>query len=148
MVAVFFVFKQSMCSKSHFFFIKILSLVWYTSMTSRAELTLVDFIQYTYHMEQTNQQMGFNEVQIKQLSTIVHTIVGERITASLIEFADAVMFPHMDLRFDEFRKDWQKDLAATRYELKDYIDRRLNENTSEIFMRLERRLVPLEKRLA
>lgn len=147
-MVVFFVFRQPTYAKFDLFFIKTLSRVWYTSLTGRVELTLVGFIQYTYHMEQTNQQLGFNEVQLEQLnavvSTAVNTVFDERINSSLIDYTESVLMPYLDERF----KQVDLQIGAAKHELKDYVDRRLSETTSEIFLRLDRRLAPLERRLA
>lgn len=91
---------------------------------------------YTHYMKK--------RVTAKELDKVVTM-------GTMFEFADTVMLPRIGDMIESSEKrlrgemagmkaELKKDIAATKYELKDYVDRKLADQTVEIFSRLERRL--------
>ena len=72
----------------------------------------------------------------------------------MIEYTETFLIPLLDDRFDTFRNEFRHELkeeigslrhelkeeiGSLRHELKDYVDKKLADQTSDIFRRLDRR---------
>ena len=71
-----------------------------------------------------------------------HTIKKQMLEV-MIEYTETFLIPLLDDRFDtfrnEFRLELKEEIGSLRHELKDYVDKKLADQTSDIFRRLDRR---------